>query len=179
MPQNINERKQFKMKKFLKSIYQFFLTIHIFKSTQKVNKINKNKFSFFFIKSLNEVKTNKIVKRYFKEKSYKLNRFKKKSKFFGLKVKNEIICSGWIYFGNKWNIEEINKDVNLNNQYLLYDFLTEKKFRNMGHYTLLLKIIQNKFRIKKLIIYSLSHNKISISAIKSSGFKFIKKIKKY
>ena len=36
---------------------------------------------------------------------------------------NEIICSGWVYFGNKWKIEEINKNIALNNQYLLYDDL--------------------------------------------------------
>ena len=97
----------------------------------------------------------------------------------GLKRKNEIICSGWIYFGNKWNVEEVNKNIFLKKQYLLYDFITEKKFRNKGFYKLLLKFIQKKFRKKKLIIYSLSHNNKSINAIKKSGFRFIKKLRKY
>ena len=136
------------MKKFLKSIYQFFLTIYIFESYTKFSKINKKGTSIFFIKSLNKIKFNKTTKKYFDESKFKLNRFKKKSKFIGLKRKNEIICSGWIYFGNKWIIEEINKKITLNNKYLLYDFITEKKFRNMGYYKLLLKIIQNKFKRK-------------------------------
>ena len=167
------------MKKFLKLIYQFFLTIYVFESYIKFKKINKNGISPFFIKTLNEVKANNTVKKYFEERRFKLNRLKKKSKFIGLKRKNEIICSGWIYFGNKWLIEEINKKITLNNQYLLYDFITEKKFRNMGYYKLLLNIIQNKFRKKRLIIYSLSHNTRSIRAIEKSGFKLIKKLKKY
>ena len=100
--------------------------------------------SLFIIKSPNEIKLNKTIKKYFKNSEFKLDRLKKKSKFIGLKQKNEIICSGWIYFGNEWKIEEINKNIKLKNQYLLYDFITEKKFRNMGYYKLLLKIIQNK-----------------------------------
>ena len=96
-----------------------------------------------------------------------------------VKRRDEIICSGWIYFGNKWKIEEIDKNIALKNQHLLYDFLTEKKFRNMGYYKLLLKIIQNKFRKKRLMIYSLSHNNKSIRAIEKVGFKLVRKLKKY
>jgi len=167
------------MKKFLKLIYKFFLTVYIFESYTKFKKVNKNRMLFFFVKSLNEIKIDKTIQKYFEKNRFKLARFKKKSKFIGLKSKNEIVCSGWIYFGNKWKIEEIDKKIKLNNQYLLYDFITEKKFRNMGYYKLLLKIIQNKFQKRKLIIYSLSHNNKSISAIEKSGFKFIKKLKKY
>ena len=167
------------MKKFLKSIYQFFLTIYIFESYTKFSKINKKGTSIFFIKSLNKIKFNKTTKKYFDDSKFKLIRFKKKSKFIGLKRKNEIICSGWIYFGYKWIIEEINKKITLNNKYLLYDFITEKKFRNMGYYKLLLKIIQHKFKRKKLMIYSLSHNHKSIRAIEISGFKLIRKITKF
>ena len=101
------------MKKFLKSIYQFFLTIYIFESYTKFSKINKKGTSIFFIKSLNKIKFNKTTKKYFDESKFKLNRFKKKSKFIGLKRRNEIICSGWIYFGNKWKIEEIDKNIAL------------------------------------------------------------------
>ena len=167
------------MRKFLKSIYQFFLTIYIFEFYSKSEKINKKSKSFFFIKSLNDAKTNKIIKEYFEKNKFKLNRFKEKSKFIGLKKKSEIICSGWIYFGNKWKVEEVNKNIKLNNQYLLYDFITEKKFRNMGYYKLLLRNIQMKFKKKKLLIYSLSHNNKSIRAIENSGFKLIKRLKKY
>ena len=169
------------MKKFLKSIYQFFLTIYIFESYSKFKKkVNKKGVSTFFVKSSSEVKVNKTIQKYFKKKSrFKLNRFKKKSKFIGLKRKNEIICSGWIYFGNEFLLEEINKKITLNNQYLLYDFITEKKFRNMGYYKLLLRIIQNKFQKRRLVIYSLSNNTKSIRAIKKAGFRLKQKLKKY
>ena len=167
------------MKKLLKSIYQFFLTVYIFESYPKFNKINKDGISIFFIKSANKAKINKTIKKYFEGDKFKLNRLKKKSKFIGLKRKNEIICSGWIYFGNKWKIEEINKNIALKNQYLLYDFITEKKFRNMGYYKLLLQIIQNKFKTERLIIYSLSHNSKSIRAIEKTGFELIRKLKRY
>ena len=78
-----------------------------------------------------------------------------------------------------WKIEEINKKIKLNKHYLLYDFITEKKFRNKGYYKLLLKIIQNKFKKRKLIIYSLSRNTKSIKAIENSGFKLINSLKRY
>ena len=46
-------------------------------------------------------------------------------------------------------------------------------------YQLLLRIIQNKFQKKRLIIYSLSNNNKSVRAIEKAGFKLIKKLKKY
>ena len=97
------------MKKFLKSIYQFFLTIYIFESFSKFKRINKKGTSVFFVKSLNQVKSNKTIKKYFEKEKVKLNRFKNGSKFIGLKYKDQVVCSGWVYFGNKWKIEEINK----------------------------------------------------------------------
>ena len=75
------------MKKIFKSIYQFFLTIYIFKSYTKFGKINKKGASIFFIKYLNEVKVNKIMKKYFEKNEYKLDRFGKKSnRSFGFKA---------------------------------------------------------------------------------------------
>ena len=47
------------MIKLLKLIYQFFLTVYIFESYPKFNKVNKNKISIFFIKSANKAKINK------------------------------------------------------------------------------------------------------------------------
>tara|TARA_Y100000590_G_scaffold440289_1_gene565489 strand:+ start:543 stop:1046 length:504 start_codon:yes stop_codon:yes gene_type:complete len=167
------------MKKFLKLIYQFFVTVYIFESYKKFKKVNIIGISTFFIKNTNQAKASLLIKKYFEREKFKLNRLKNNSKFIGFKKKNEIICSGWVYFGNKWNIEEVDKNIFLKKKYLLYDFITEKKFRNKGFYKLLLKFIQNKFRKKKLIIYSLSHNNKSINAIKKSGFRYIKKLKKY
>jgi len=167
------------MKKFLKSIYQFFLTVYIFESFAKFKKVNKKGTSIFFIKSIKQTKPDKAIKKFFEKEKFKLNRFKNNSKFIGLKYKEQIVCSGWIYFGNKWKIEEINKEIKLKKQYLLFDYKTEKKFRNMGYYKLLLRIIQNKFQKKRLVIYSLSHNNKSIKAIERSGFKLVSKMKKF
>ena len=167
------------MKNILKFIYQLFLTINIFESNGRLGKVRKSKKKIFFVKSLNELKNKKYLEKYFEENEFKLNRLKNKSKFMGLRNKSEVVCSGWIYFGKNWKIEEINKIIKLNKRYLLYDFITEKKFRNKGYYKFLLKIIQNKFKKKKLIIYSLSHNTKSIKAIKNSGFKHINSLKKY
>ena len=167
------------MKKFFKSIYKFFLKIYIFESYAKFVRLKKSRTTSFFIKSKKEVNINRPIKKYFEKDKYKLIRFRKNSKFMGLKLKNEIVCSGWVYFGNKWKIDEIDKKISLNKRYLLYDFITEKKFRNKGYYQLLLKKIQNKFQGKKLIIYALSHNNKSIRVIEKSGFNFIKALKKY
>ncbi len=163
------------MRKFIKSIYQFFLTIYIFKSYSKFKKVDKKSLSVFLVNSKNKAKINKIIQKYFIYYKPKLNRFKKKSQFIGVKNSKEILCSGWIYFGSSWKIDEIDKKIKLKNEYLLYDFETNKKFRNMGYYKLLLRVIQNKFVKKKLVIYSLSHNFKSINAIKKSGFHFTKK----
>ena len=168
------------MKKFLKLIYQFFIAVYLFESSSNPRGFRKKNISFVFVKSLKDTKANAALKKYFKKNKFQLKRLKKKSKFVGLISKGEIICSGWIYFGkDEWNITEINKKIKLDNQYLLYDFITGVKFRNMGYYRLLLKIIQNKFQRKKLMIYSLSHNRKSIRAIEKSGFKLIKKLKKF
>ena len=169
------------MIKFIRYLYQYFLAINIYEYKLKNKKILRNKTQMFFINSLNQAKINKPSLEYFKKYKFKLKRFNKKSRFIGLKYKTKLICSGWIYFGNNciWNIEEINKKISLKKERLLYDFETEKEFRNKGYYQLLLKIIQNKFIHKKLIIYALSHNPISNRAIQKAGFKFRNKLRKY
>ena len=167
------------MKIFFKYLYKFFLTAYIFESYNNFQKIKKNKLSFLFFKSFKASKTNKAAKSFFEKNSFKIDRFKKKSKFVCLKLKNEIVCSGWIHQGKNWEIVEINKKIQLKQKYLLYDFETEEKFRNQGYYKLLLQIIQNKFKKKRLMIYALSNNKRSIRAIRGSGFMLIKELKKY
>ena len=170
--------KIYSLKKTLKYIYQFFLSIYVFEFNKKLKKIKKKSKLFFFVKSFKDTKNNKIIKKYFEKDSFKLKRFKKNSKFLGLKNKSEIICSGWIFYGNTWNVEEIDKKIKLKKQYLLYDFFTSNKFRNKGYYQILLKMIINKYPNKKLIIYSLSKNIKSIKAIRKVGFKLIKKLNK-
>ncbi len=65
------------MRKFIKSIYQFFLTIYIFKSYSKFKKVDKKSLSVFLVNSKNKAKINKIIQKYFIYYKPKLNRFKK------------------------------------------------------------------------------------------------------
>ena len=169
----------YSLKNFLKYFYKLFLTVCIFESGLKFKNVKKKGIYFFFIRTEKEFRKIRLLNEYFKKNFYKKNRFKKNSNFIGIRNNNSIISSGWIYFGKSWEVEEVNKKINLNGSYLLYDFFTEVKFRNKGYYKLLLKLIQSKFEKKKLVIYSLSHNLKSIRAIKNSGFQLIRKIRKY
>ena len=69
--------------------------------------------------------------------------------------KQKILSTGWIYFGLKWKITEIDKDVYLDSKFLLFDFETPTYLRNRGYYTLLLKMIRNKSRVlnKRKLLY--------------------------
>ena len=118
----------------LKTLYQFFITVYFFHSYPTKKYKTKKGISFFFIKSKKEANSKNLTEDYFKNNKFKLERFKNKSRFIGIKNKQEIICSGWIHYGtqSRWNVEEINRDIKLNNQYLLYDFYTSKKFRNFA-----------------------------------------------
>ena len=113
---------------------------------------------------------------YFSNKANKLKRLNKNFYFLALVKKNTILSSGWIYFGKKWNISEINRNIKLTNTFLLFDFETPNIFRGKGYYKDLLCLIKYKFPQKKLAIYSLSNNHRSIKGIKGAGFKLIKKI---
>ena len=88
----------------------------------------------------------------------------------------KMLSSGWIFFGKKWKVTEIDVSVALNKTYLLFDFETPENLRNKGYYTLLLKLIKNKFRKKRLAIYTLSYNFKSRRGIENAGFKFVRKI---
>ena len=140
------------LKKFLKFFYKFIVTIYVFESVPKKRKKIKIKPKIFQISDRSKILKNKIFKNYFKTCYYK---------------------------NSRWNIEEIDKKVFLKNEKILYDFFTNKKFRNRGYYKLLLKIIQNKYLNRKLIIYTVSNNKHSKKAILSSGFKFKKILRKF
>jgi len=125
------------------------------------------------------LKKKKIVKKlkpYFKKYKFKLKRFNKKNYFLVLVDKEKILSSGWINFGTKWEITEINKKVNLNSYSLLFDFETPSNLRNRGNYNLLLRKIRNKFFKKRLAIYSLSTNFKSCRAIEKAGFELKGKI---
>jgi predicted transcriptional regulator YheO len=168
------------LKKIIKYFYKFTVKISIFEY-QPINKKKiRLKINFFSINLKNKKKKKYILKNYFKNNQEKYKRLKS-STFFYLENKNEIISSGWVCVekNKKWNIEEIDKKINFKDKNILYDFETAKKFRNKGYYTLLLKLIQNKFLKKKLLIYTHESNKASVRAITKSGFEFKYNLKKY
>ena len=168
------------VRKIIKYFYKFIVTISIFECCP-VNKKNiSSKIKFYTVTCKNIVEKKKVLKNYFKNDKEKYKRFKH-SIFFLLENKNEIISCGWacVEKNKKWNIEEIDKKINFKDKKILYDFETNKKFRNMGYYTLLLKRIQNNFFKKKLLIYTQANNKASMKAITKSGFKFKYNLKKY
>ena len=138
-------------------------------------KKSEKKFKIIVLKSKTNI-TKFNLNEYFDKYKFKLKRLNKKNHFLALVIKRKILSSGWIYLGKKWKITEINLNVNIKNQNLLYDFYTPKNLRNKGYYKLLLKLIIKKFKKKNLAIYSLSYNYKSNQAIKKSGFKLIKKI---
>ena len=166
-----------KFKIFINYFKKFFLSVNWYETTNKKNIINKTKGNkkLIILKSRADVSKKKLNE-YFEKYKIKLKRFNGKSYFLALVNRKKILSSGWIYLGAKWKITEINKNVYLNSQFLLFDFETPAHLRNKGYYTLLLELIRKKFPNKKLAIYSLSNNTKSTNAIKKSGFKLIKKI---
>ena len=91
---------------------------------------------------------------------------------------NQLISSGWStnYFTDSFYIEEIGKKIFFSKSIVLYDFFTNVRFRNKRFYQLLLKIIRNYFKNKKLVIYSLNSNISSNKGIIRSGFVLKKKL---
>ena len=159
-----------------KKLKKLFFSVLWYEATGKKRiPIEKKIFKLVILKSKNEV-SKFFFKNYFKKNYYKLKRLNLKFYFAALTNKKKILSSGWIYFGARWKITEVDKHVNLNRKYLLFDFETPKQFRNKGYYQLLLKLIRNKFINKRLAIYSFSTNKKSKRAIYKAGFMFIKKI---
>ncbi len=167
--------KYFKLKtiNFLK---KYIRSVNWYKSkSKKEKKISFSNKKLLVLKNKSSI-SKEILNQYFKKNKKKLNRLNKKNYFLILVSKNKLLSSGWIYFGAKWRITEINKRINLNSQVLLYDFETPSHLQNMGYYKILLKLIRYKFKNKRLVIYSLSSNIKSIRAIEKSGFELVKKI---
>lgn len=169
MKSNLTTILKKKIKKMFFSVFWYEV------DEKKIIPFNKKKFKLVIIKSKRDI-SKKFLKEYFKKNYNKSKRLNSKFYFLTLVKGKTIFSSGWIYFGSKWKISEIDRSVSLNKKFLLFDFETPKKYRNKGYYQLLLKLIRNKFLKKKLAIYSFSTNKKSKRAIYKSGFKFIKKI---
>tara|TARA_B100000029_G_scaffold496253_1_gene562310 strand:+ start:636 stop:1157 length:522 start_codon:yes stop_codon:yes gene_type:complete len=165
----------------LNIIKALFNSIYWFEIEKKKTKlIKKTREKLIIIKSHRDIKSSHF-RNYFINFPSKINRLKKNFYFLVL-VSNkkgrrkEILCSGWLYRGKKWKITEINKEVKINNLILLFDFLTPENLRNRGYYKKILELIVNKYRGKKLAIYSLSRNTKSLKAIRKAGFKLKRKI---
>ena len=162
---------------FIKSLYDSVIWFEI-KNNKKNYRLKGNE-KFIIIKSKNDRRL-KIYKNYFNDYPSKKKRLSRGYSFLVLskkhKTKLEILCTGWLYKGNEWIITEINKKVILKNVFLLFDFFTPKKLRNKGYYKKILIKISQKYKNKKLAIYSLDRNKQILKAIKNAGFEFKKKI---
>jgi len=158
---------------------KFFLSIRWYENIKskkiKTKVKNSNEFKLLILKSKHNI-SKFYLNEYFTKYKFKLKRLNKKNYFLALVKKKRILSSGWIYLGSKWKITEIDLDIDIRKNILLYDFETPQKLRNRGYYKLLLKLIINKFNNKNLAIYSLSNNYKSNRAIEKSGFKFVKKI---
>jgi len=169
MKSNLTGILKKKLKKLFFSVFWYEVT------GKKRISIKKKNFRLVVVKSKRDV-SKTFLKEYFKRHYHKLKRLNSKFYFLVLVKEKKFLSSGWIYFGSKWKITEVDKYINLNRKLLLFDFETPQKFRNRGYYQLLLKFIRNKFINKKLAIYSFSTNKKSKRAIYKAGFTFVKKI---
>ena len=164
----------------LNIIKALFNSIYWFEIKQKKAKLTKKtREKLIIIKSHKDISSSSF-RNYFIKFPSKINRLKKNFYFLVLTSNNgrkkEILCSGWLYRGKKWKITEINKEIEINNLILLFDFLTPENLRNRGYYKKILELIANKYRGKKLAIYSLSSNIKSLKAIRKAGFKLKRKI---
>lgn len=162
---------------FLKYFLKFFISVDIYYSYKKKKyKLPKN-FKFYYFKSFSNIKL-KTIKEYFYEFKQKKKRFKKGQYFLVLSYNNKLVSSGWINAGKSWLITEIDREIKLPDQKVIFDFITPSKERRKGHYTKLLKIIRSKLNNKSILIYVLSFNKFSQRAIIKAGFKYNKRLYK-
>lgn len=161
-----------------RELIKYFHTIEVFEAQKTTKKfILSHNFKLKIYENFKKIKSKKVLE-YFDEFKEKKQRFNKKYKFLVLFHNKNFVSSGWLYRGNRWKISEINQYINLNNRLIIFDFITNKKFRNLGYYTKLLKLIRNKFKKEQLIIYALSSNKVSKKAIINAEFIYKNKLKK-
>ena len=150
-------------------------TIYLFEGYKNQKRLNFKNFKLKIFKKFNSIK-NEDLKKFLNFEKKK--RFKKKQYLLVLYFKNNIVTTGWMYQGIKWHITEINKEIDIKNKVLLYDFFTFKEFRNKGYYAKILKLVRNFNTKKKFWIYCLSNNYSSKKGIENSNFKLLKRIEK-
>ena len=161
-----------KIKNFILS---YIRTIYLFEAKKNQKKLKFKHFKLKIYKKLSLIKDKDLKKHL---NFHQRKRFQKKQNLLVLYFKNNIVSTGWMCHGTNWHITEINKDIEIKNKILLYDFLTFKEFRNKGYYAKILILIKNLNTNKKFWIYCLSNNYSSKKGIENSNFKLIKIIKK-
>lgn len=152
-----------------------FRTIFLFEGVKNKKRLNYKDFKLIKFKKYQSIKDKNV---FFLLNADKKKRFQNKNCFFVLYFKKKVVSSGWMHEGTKWNLLEIDKEIDIKNKILLYDFFTSKKFRNRGFYSKILKLIKNLDTNKKFWIYCLANNHSSKKGIEKSNFNLIKKIRK-
>ena len=153
-----------------------FRTICLYEANKNKKKLKFIDFNLIIFRKFQSIKDKD--KNQFKDLFKKKKRFRNKQYFLALYFKNNIVSTGWMYQGLKWHVMEIDKEIDIKNKILLYDFFTLKKYRNRGFYSKILKLIRNLKTNKKFLIYCLSSNYSSKKGIENSKFRLIKTIKK-
>ena len=156
-------------------ILSYIRTIYLFEANKNQKKLRIKNLKLKIYKKFSSIK-NKDLKKFLNFQKKK--RFREKQYLLVLYFKNNIVTTGWMYRGINWHIAEINKNIEIKNKVLLYDFFTFKEFRNRGYYAKILKLVRNLNTKKKFWIYCLSNNYSSKKGIENSNFKLIKKIEK-
>ena len=159
---------------FLKIIYRKLSVIsnsvNIYKGECKeIDKLKspKHKVKFHVISDYS------VLVNYFREmkKSVKRHHYKRLMSgdvYYCLSSENHMVCSGWSSSRNL-HLSEIEKTLNIEGNYVLYDFFTPVEFRNNGYYKLILQNIL--FHLQSdAYIYTLKSNKASNKAIQNVGF---------
>ena len=162
------------IKKIKNLILSHFRTIYLFEGTKNKKKINFKNFKLKTFKKFQSIKDKNIINFI----NLKKKRFEKKKYLLVLYYKRKAVSLGWMYEGKKWNVLEVEKNINIKNKILLYDFFTFEKFRNRGYYSILLKLVKNSKTNKKFWIYCLSNNYSSKKGIENSNFNLLKIIRK-
>ena len=165
------------MYKLLKKIVSYFRTVNIYEINENTSYNISKKYKLKIYKNFSSIKLKNIIN-YFTIYKEKKKRFTKNCFFLTLSLNKNLVSSGWLYKGKKWKISEIDREINIINKIVIFDFITPLEFRNKGYYTKLLKLICVKFKKKNILIYSLSSNKKSMRAIVNAGFRYQKKLKK-
>ncbi len=110
------------------------------------------------------------------EKEY-LFRFSKQHVCCVLIKSDEIVAYGWVNPQYSHYIGELNVWVNLKDDTeMLYDFVTDEKFRGLGLYPYLLQWICAR-NFKNKLIYSLFNNHSSRKGILKANFKLLGSVK--